>query len=178
VTNDGDQARTGVIVSFVTVRALDPGEIDIYRTVRLEALRSDPDAFASTYEREAAFDDGTWRSRLEGFAGRPGRVFVGELDGAVVGMAGIGHAVQPGDTALWGMWVRAGARGTGIARELLDAVVGWARAELAQTVTLWVVRDNIRAVRLYERAGFEPTGDAQALPSNPCVNELAMRLVL
>jgi ribosomal protein S18 acetylase RimI-like enzyme len=162
----------------MTVRALGLDEMEAYRAIRLEALRSDPQAFASTHEREAAFDDATWRSRLAGFAGRAGAVFVVEIDGSVAGMAGIGHGEEPGDTVVWGMWVRPAARGSGAGRRLVDSAVAWARAEDARTVTLWVVRGNEVARRLYEGAGFRETGDVAALPSDPCVDELAMRLVL
>ena len=38
------------------------------RDIRLRALAESPDAFLSTLEREAAFDDEVWMSRLEGSA--------------------------------------------------------------------------------------------------------------
>ena len=36
------------------IRQLAPAEAVLYRDIRLEGLRQDPDAFASTYERESA----------------------------------------------------------------------------------------------------------------------------
>lgn len=35
------------------------------KTLRLKALRTDPSAFGSTYEREVAFDDDVWEARLK-----------------------------------------------------------------------------------------------------------------
>ena len=41
-------------------------DIRAYRDLRLAALHTDPSYFSSTYEREVAFPDETWRERLTG----------------------------------------------------------------------------------------------------------------
>ena len=46
---------------MVSVRATGPGDWELVRDVRLAALRDAPDAFASTYEREAAYTEEQWR---------------------------------------------------------------------------------------------------------------------
>ena len=76
------------------------------------------------------------------------------------------------------MWVSPTQRRAGIAAKLVQAIVGWARETDATTVELWVTRDNDAAERLYEAAGFRPTGEHQPLPSDPCKDELRMRRVL
>ena len=58
---------------------------------------------------------------------------------------------------LWGMYVRRTARGTGLARGLVEAVIDHAR-ERAVLVQLSVVSDNLVARRLYGSLGFEPYG--------------------
>ena len=65
----------------VVVRQLQVSEVDVYRSIRLRALESDSAAFESSYEHEASLDDATWRSRLASFAGRPGAVFVIDIEG-------------------------------------------------------------------------------------------------
>jgi ribosomal protein S18 acetylase RimI-like enzyme len=74
------------------------------------------------------------------------------------------------------MWVSPAHRRSGIAAELVAAVVGWAHRTDIATVELWVTRGNDAAVRLYEAAGFRLTGGYQPLPSDPCKDELRMRL--
>jgi RimJ/RimL family protein N-acetyltransferase len=61
---------------------------------------------------------------------------------------------------LWGMYVRQLARGSGLARLLVDAVLAHA-ARHAELIQLSVVSDNLGAQRLYAAAGFTPYGVEQ-----------------
>jgi ribosomal protein S18 acetylase RimI-like enzyme len=45
----------------------------------------------------------------------------------------------------------------------MDAVLERAGAAGYACISLWVLKDNPRARRFYERAGFRETGDSQAL---------------
>jgi RimJ/RimL family protein N-acetyltransferase len=159
-------------------RALASNDLELYRRLRLAALQTDPGAFGSNYEREVAFDDATWLSRMSGFDGRKGVVFVDEIDGVATGIVGIGFSERPADTQLWGMWVAPAFRRSGAAQRLVEAAVQWSVAHNAQSVTLWVVRSNAAAIALYERNMFSPTGEIDPLPSNPCVDELVMQRTL
>ena len=85
---------------------------------------------------------------------------------------------DPGDCALFGMWVDPGFRGTGIGRALVDAVVAQARAARKRRLVLHVVTGNDPASRLYERAGFVPTGHTVPFPLDNGVVEVEMELVL
>jgi hypothetical protein len=49
---------------MVLVREAGPGEWQLVRDIRLTALRDAPSAFASAYQREAAFTEADWRGRL------------------------------------------------------------------------------------------------------------------
>ncbi|MGH9250147.1 MAG: GNAT family N-acetyltransferase [Acidimicrobiales bacterium] len=61
---------------------------------------------------------------------------------------------------------------------LVDEVVRWAGEQHADAVALWVTSGNGAAERLYACHGFVRTGATQPLPSNPAVDEIAMRLSL
>ncbi len=61
-----------------------------YKTLRLEALKSEPQAFSSVYEDEANFNDKRWKQRLSGFSDRTNNMMVFAVDGKkLVGMTGV-----------------------------------------------------------------------------------------
>lgn len=162
------------------VRRVRTDEGPLLRSVRLAALADSPSAFGSTYAAEADQPDDQWTERATlGAAGERSATFFAIVDGAVVGLVSVHRPVPGGLSAeLVSMWVSPPHRGTGIAAELVAAVVGWAHQTAVATVELWVTRGNDAAVRFYETAGFRPTGDHQPLPSDPCKDELRMRLSL
>jgi GNAT superfamily N-acetyltransferase len=159
------------------VRQAGAADWEVLRELRLRALADTPDAFASTLEKEAAFPEQVWRRRAEGAAGLVN--FIACEAGAGIGIAAIfAEADLPGRMHLVGMWVHPRHRRHGVARALVDQAVRWAEDHRASEVVLWVADHNIPARRLYERAGFQPTGDRQPLPSTPTVTESLLRLAL
>ncbi len=154
----------------VVVRQLEASEVDVYRSIRLRALECDAAAFESTYEREASFDDATWRSRLASFAGRPGAVFVVEIAGRAEAMMGIGQGPIETQAVVWGMWVAPTFRRRGYGEQLLAAGFAWTRDLGLESISLDVFPANTAAVALYQAAGFRapaaddaPTDSGEAL---------------
>ena len=72
------------------------------------------------------------------------------------------------------MWVDPRVRGTGLGRQLVAAIVDWARRRGARALQLWVTEGNKAAVALYEQSGFQRTGERQPLPSNERLAEIRM----
>jgi GNAT superfamily N-acetyltransferase len=159
---------------MVLVRVTVPEDWRALRDIRLAALHDAPAAFASTYEREAAFTETDWRHRTRSsFLANLPEVSASEP----VGLAG-GYQAAPGVIELVAMYVRPQARGRGVGEALIDAVVSWARDNEAASVHLWVNETIKHARLLYERCGFAPTGERQPLPSNPDLIELGMARTL
>ena len=162
----------------MSARLAAPLDLELYKRLRLQALRTDPDAFGSNYERELGFDDSTWLSRMSGFDGRKGAVFIDAVDGEATGIVGIGFSERAADTQLWGLWVVPEFRRNGAAQRLVESAIDWSCQHGAKTVTLWAVRSNTPAIALYERNGFSVQGEAAeliALPANHSIDELAMQ---
>jgi len=155
---------------MVLVRATTLDDWQPMRDIRLEALRQAPDAFASTYDRETAFEAAEWHRR----ATRDGSflAFIPEL-AVPAGLVG-GFEQEPGVAELVSMFVRPQARGHGVGEALIDAVAAWAQNRSATSVHLWVSETNKPAIRLYERCGFTVTPERQPLPSNPALGEVGM----
>jgi ribosomal protein S18 acetylase RimI-like enzyme len=141
------------------------------RDIRLDALREAPYAFASTYAREAAFPERTWRERAT--SGNSIVAYLPEFDRGPVGLVASIQEI-PGELELVSMWVRPQARGRQVGSALVEAIVERARRSRVPRVHLWVTESNKPARGLYERCGFSPTGERQPLPSDPALMELAM----
>ena len=137
------------------VRRLRPEEAELFRAIRLEALATSPDAFATTFAKQAADPPAYFAETL-----REAAVFGAFLGEEIVGMAGLRR--EPGERkqhkgVLWGMYVRPAAQGRGLGRALVQAVLSHAR-EVVEQVMLLVVTDNEPARRLYESEGFVTYG--------------------
>jgi ribosomal protein S18 acetylase RimI-like enzyme len=77
--------------------------------------------------------------------------------GALVGdeVVAVGRAVaDTGWVGVFGIATLPGARGRGAAGAVLAALAGWAGGQRADHMYLQVERDNVAALRLYQRAGF------------------------
>jgi GNAT superfamily N-acetyltransferase len=164
----------------LTVRRIRPDEGETLRTHRLAALRDTPSAFGSTYDSEVGRTLAEWTDRARlGADGRDRVTYLALLDRHVVGIVG-GFRAAPDRPVvdLVSMWTAPAARRAGVGRALVASVVEWARDTGATAVELWVAHGNEPAQRLYESCGFVETGDVAPLPSDPCRDELRMRLVL
>src|SRR5580704_13049829 len=139
----------------IQVRRLIEADAPLFREIRLEALRLSPEAFGSSFEQESERSLGQFEETL-----RMSDVFGAFRDADLVGMAGYraqAGAKQAHKGYLWGMYVRPAARGTGVGRQLVEAVLGHAR-ERVELVQLTVVSENQTAQQLYRRLGFVAYG--------------------
>jgi ribosomal protein S18 acetylase RimI-like enzyme len=139
----------------INARRLVLNDLPLLKSLRLEALSEDPDAFGSTYEREVDRTDDEWQRWFT-----LGAVFVASQGSDdAVGLAAGFRDVGGEDVAhLVSMWVRPAHRGTGAADALVAAVLDWAQSEGLPVVQLNVLGGNVRATKLYTRHGFYPTG--------------------
>jgi RimJ/RimL family protein N-acetyltransferase/SAM-dependent methyltransferase len=146
----------------IAVRRAVPEEWEALKEVRLAALRESPDAFGSTYEREARADEATRRGWITG-EGWDGAVatFVAEEAGRLLGMTTAHRPdAEPGTVWIFAMWVRPEYRGRGIGRTLVEAAVDHAQSLGAEVVMLRVTEGNAAATGLYASCGFIGTPDA------------------
>ena len=87
--------------------------------------------------------------------------WVAERDGAIVGFASVGPARDedtPGAGELYALYVLAEEWGTGTGPRLHSMAIEHLRARPCAEATLWVLRDNARARRFYEREGWVADG--------------------
>jgi ribosomal protein S18 acetylase RimI-like enzyme len=136
------------------------------KAVRLAALLDAPTAFGVSHRTAAAYTEAEWRQR----AAVGGTAFWLAFDdgGAPVGM--IGGAVDgQGHYNLIGMWVAHAQRGSGAARQLVDAVKARAIELGHKRIVLDVAPENARAARFYQNQGFVFLDEWEPLASHPAI---------
>jgi GNAT superfamily N-acetyltransferase len=134
------------------VRQLNKKDAAAYRAVRLEALRTEPDAFCSDFEVETKKAELFLEKCLKEGSEVP-FVFGAFEGGELVGIAGFA-----GDELIQ-LFVKANYRRKGIARALALAVAAHAFSEvkLLLYINVAVVLHEMNAQKFYESVGFEPT---------------------
>lgn len=138
------------------VRLLGPDDVDAFRSIRLEALRVEPAAFASSVEDWEKLPDEEWRRRLT-----DNPVFVAFRDRAPVGIMGLMRersAKMAHRAFIIMVYVRQDQRGSGAARALLQSSTEHARASGIRQLELAVNAQNEAAIRFYRREGFSEIG--------------------
>jgi ribosomal protein S18 acetylase RimI-like enzyme len=151
-----------------------------YRDLRLRALADAPDAFGSLLEYEQTRSDTDWRERVATAAESPRQYPVFAVSGEeLIGLiwGRLDHD-QPTAAHIFQLWVAPAHRRTGAGELLLNSVVEWARAANARTLDLRVTTGDTPATRLYERAGFRPTGHVEPLRPGSPLKSQRMRLDL
>ena len=147
--------QTVASISGLQIRRLETSDAALYRDIRLEALKQNPEAFGSTFERESERP----LSWFEALVGRSD-IFGAFVDGTLAGIAGYvaqESSKQAHKALLWGMYVRSAARNAGLGKRLVAAVLSHARGRV-EMVQLTVVSENEGARRLYNALGFVEYG--------------------
>ncbi|MFI8006144.1 GNAT family N-acetyltransferase [Streptomyces sp. NPDC086010] len=70
---------------------------------------------------------------------------------------------RPARAELYALYVDPDRIGTGTGRALLERATARAVADGFREMALWVLKENTRARRFYERAGFRPDGAEEAV---------------
>lgn len=152
-----------------------------YKEFRLLSLQVAPEAFASSYSREAAFPDEVWYERLAnphaatyfalenskiiGTVSVLGPLIYGPEDMTVLGnpWQAIGDKTSNiqamGHYRMNGVFTLPDVRGQGVGKALVEAALKYAGGQAAVqgkafVCSIVVESDNAGAQRLYERCGF------------------------
>lgn len=133
-----------------------------YKSLRLRALKEDPQAFGSSYEKEIQHPDEKWQSRL---ADNELLVFA-KMNGLVVGMMGAFQTDSDkisNSATVYGVYVSSEARGKGISGKLIEELLNLLKGNDIATANLTVNKDQQAAVGLYKKYGFWVTGEEESI---------------
>jgi ribosomal protein S18 acetylase RimI-like enzyme len=164
-------AADAAAIGRVSVRAWQAAYRGVMSDAYLDSLRAE--------DREAM-----WHEVLERRTAGVKVLVVEDEGGAVVGFASLGppndaERRDAGDGELYSINLDPDAWGQGFGRSLLDEVSERLVDAGHRGAVLWVERDNVRARRFYERAGWRPDGTTkQAEVFGAPVNEVRYRRAL
>jgi ribosomal protein S18 acetylase RimI-like enzyme len=143
--------------SAYAIRPLTRDDAAVFRDLRLRALKEAPEAFGASHEDTikeplSYFED--W------LTGRPvfmafDKGFDGETPVGMVAMIRDPGSKMEHRGRLISMYVVPEARGTGLAEQLVETVIGHALEQGVTQMHLVVAVHNDNARRFYERMGFE-----------------------
>ena len=145
-----------MMTEALSVRRLTGADWQVWRALRLEALKLYPTAFLTTYAEAEAVPAEIIEDRLD--TGHTYGVFAA---GTPVGIASFipemrtqtRHRAEMG-----GLFVQPDLHGSGAADALMAGVIDAAAAIGVWQIELYVAADNARAIAFYTRHGFQEVG--------------------
>lgn len=152
----------------IAVRRLRESEWKTFRDLRLDALKSDPIAFGSSFARESAYTQQKWQDWCrDGATGNRNATFIAlGPPGKPVGMVGAFFA--EGTPHVWGMWTRPQWRNRGVGRTLMARLLAWLdKYSPSRPIILDVNPSQAAAVRIYATLGFRFNGVEEPLGHDP-----------
>lgn len=141
---------------MATIRRLRPGEVGLFRQVRLTALQDAPYAFPTTYEAALQRSIESWREQAESTTqGNDRATFIVFADDLPIGMAALYRDDDKAEVGeLLQVWVSSPYRGTRVVWDLIDEIFKWASENGFRRIIAGVTTENARAIKFYINYGF------------------------
>jgi len=145
----------------MNICVLDESDAQLYQELRLSALKINPEAFGSTYEREVKF---SLESVVERLKPMKDKFVLGAFDdnGSLVGIVTFmrDNSLKTAHKgSVYGMYVAPEMRGQGLGKSLmLELITKTRNCEGLEQINLTVVSENDFAKKLYKSVGFEVYG--------------------
>ncbi len=143
----------------ITVRALEETDWEMFRAVRLRALRTDAGVFSSTYDEEKRHNEEQWKSWL---SNEGKRVFGLFDDEHLIGITGVftWKGDESGRTGIMAAsYIEKDYRGQGLSRLLYEARLAFAKDyKQWDKLTVSHRKDNEASRRANQAFGFKYAG--------------------
>jgi ribosomal protein S18 acetylase RimI-like enzyme len=151
------------VTAGIAIRDLKVTDAGVYRALMLRGYSEHPSAFTSTFEERAHKPIDWWSRRLQD----PTSITLGAFDAAdaligTVRLEQFQRARERHKIHLAAMYVLKDFAGKGIGRKLVDeALIATRKMAGVEAVSLTVTSDNLPALRLYGKTGFQEFGREQ-----------------
>ncbi len=140
----------------MTIIKLSNADIDVFKVIRLEALRTEPENYASHARDWEGLSEEDWLLRMADCT-----VFVAFKDDMPVGIMAL-MPNRPSKMAhratLIMVYVQKSERGTGLAARLLGKITQYASELGVSQIELTVSAENLAAIQFYLKQGFSQVG--------------------
>lgn len=138
------------------IKKLSNADVDVFKDIRLEALRNEPENYASHARDWEGLSQQDWLLRMSDCT-----VFVAFKDDEPVGIMAL-MPNRPSKMAhratLIMVYVRKAERGTGLAGRLISKITQYASQIGVSQIELTVSVENLAAVQFYLKQGFSQVG--------------------
>ena len=143
---------------MIKIRRIKKEEWILYKKLRLESLQDSPTSFSTTFEEAFKRTEESWKKQGEdASSGRERCTFLILYNEEVRGLASIYEEEEETIGELLQVWVSPELRGTGAARDLVHALLEWAKDNGYQTIIAIVFNNNETALKFYLKLGFKIT---------------------
>ncbi|WP_225972712.1 GNAT family N-acetyltransferase [Paracoccus jeotgali] len=128
----------------VRVVKLEAKDLAVFKAIRLESLKMAPTAFANTFADWSSLPDEEWldRMKIPVFA-----MLKGEEPVGIMGLMRQRGEKRSHRATIMMVYLRESERGSGLANDLLQAVMGFAKEGGVRQLELNVNHTNARAIR-------------------------------
>lgn len=163
----------------VVVRALLPSDVELFRSLRMQALEDSPDAYVETIEAARDCDWQARTARLSLSDSADVVAYVACIGALPIGMILAGHKDHNDCPFLAAMWVHPDFRRRGVGHSLVAQALAFLRSSAQRHVSLWVTETHIGVFQFYESLGFQRTGARSPLRpgSDTTILEMARPLL-
>lgn len=141
------------------IRLLRPDDAEIYKELRLEGLKKNPEAFGSSYEEESGRPSKLYGERFKAENSFHFGAFENDKLIGVVSLVRDTGLKMKHRSNIYAMYVTDSARKKGVGKSLVSKAVEKARSwDGVEQIHLAVMSENIAAKKLYASFGFEVYG--------------------
>ena len=138
-----------------TLQRLLTAKWEEYKSIRLEALQTNPEMFGSNYLKEAAYGQNEWVSFLEDDTRAMFALYDDEL---LIGLTGVAIKKEDTSTAiLFASYIKPSHRSQGLSALFYQARIDWARNKKCSSITVSHRTGNEVSKAANQRFGFKFT---------------------
>jgi RimJ/RimL family protein N-acetyltransferase len=147
--------------AMITIRRIRKEECDVYKEIRLRALKEAPYAFLTTYNSAMQRSDDMWRQQVfEAATGANQAIFiVFSEENIPIGLAALYRSSterKSGEMAQ--VWIAPEYRKREIGTELLGQVIHWGKENEITELEARIMEGNEQAIAFYKKNNFTETG--------------------